>query len=191
MKQLKLRTLLSSLLVMASITVLSPIGASASEWKQSSNGNWWYDKGSSYSINWEQINGTWYFFGEDGVMKTGWIEDGGNWYYLTSSGAMAHDTYIGSYYVNASGQWSTPANNNTSAKRPTTGSNLTGTQGTGGAQDKSAEKALHNGSSGSTSTVGADGRPTTARGNATGTLGSGGEQDKESMDSAHRALNQK
>ena len=30
---------------------------------------------------------------------------GGKWYYLESSGAMASDTWIGEYYVNASGVW--------------------------------------------------------------------------------------
>ena len=37
------------------------------------------------------------------AMATGWRFINGNWYYMYSSGAMAHDTYIGAYYVDSSG----------------------------------------------------------------------------------------
>ena len=38
-------------------------------------------------------------------MLTGWQQIGGKWYYLQSNGAMAADTWIDNYYVDASGAW--------------------------------------------------------------------------------------
>jgi len=73
MRRLKLTKTIASLLIVASILVLNPIGANA-EWKQDSNG-WWNTDGSSYSIGWKEIDGKWYYFGQDGYMKTGWLKD--------------------------------------------------------------------------------------------------------------------
>ncbi|MVX63099.1 hypothetical protein GKZ28_05225 [Clostridium chromiireducens] len=81
----KLRELLSCLLVIASITVLSPIGASASEWKQS-NGQWWYTD-------------------DTGNYVTGWKYIDGNWYYMNEQGWMLHDTTIGGYTLGSNGAW--------------------------------------------------------------------------------------
>lgn len=53
-------------------------------WKSDSNG-WWYTEGNSYSTGWKNIDG--------------------NWYYFYSNGYMAHDVFIGNYYVNSSGAW--------------------------------------------------------------------------------------
>ena len=56
---------------------------------------------------WQTIYGKKYYFGgaNDGVMKTGWQKIGGNWYYFggANDGAMKTNTWIGNYYVNASG----------------------------------------------------------------------------------------
>ena len=54
---------------------------------------------------WEKVGDDWYHFDENGYMQTGWVEVNGTWYFLTESGAMAHDTYVGSYYVDGSGAW--------------------------------------------------------------------------------------
>ena len=54
---------------------------------------------------WVYLDGYWYYFNDSGAMETGWIYTGGYWYYLYSDGKMAADTYIGDYYVNASGAW--------------------------------------------------------------------------------------
>lgn len=62
---------------------------------------------------WQKINGYWYYFnkvsdsyGYEGMMaKSGWRYIGGVWYYFYSDGTMAHDTWIGSYYVNSNGAW--------------------------------------------------------------------------------------
>ena len=38
-------------------------------------------------------------------MQTGWLNLDGTWYYLNADGSMACDTWIGTYYVDASGSW--------------------------------------------------------------------------------------
>ena len=40
-------------------------------------------------------------------MLTGWQCAGGIWYWLGSSGAMAHDRWVGDYYVTSSGAMAT------------------------------------------------------------------------------------
>lgn len=75
--------------------------------------NDWINKNGWYHLNedgtmdkgWNKINNNWYYFTSSGTMKTGWYKDGSNWYYLDLDGSMAHDTYIGSYYINSNGVW--------------------------------------------------------------------------------------
>lgn len=80
--------------------------ASRSEWILSGN-RWWYRHadGSYTSSGWEEIGDSWYYFDSAGWMVTGWQWVGDKCYYLTASGAMAADTWIGEYYVDASGAW--------------------------------------------------------------------------------------
>ena len=75
-------------------------------WVQNTTG-WWYQRANgTYPANeWEKVGDDWYHFDENGYMQTGWVEVNGTWYFLTESGAMAHDTYVGSYYVDGSGAW--------------------------------------------------------------------------------------
>ena len=56
---------------------------------------------------WQYIGGKWYYLGlpQDGSMKTGWQLVDGTWYYMYANGDMAHDTWIGRYYVNSWGAW--------------------------------------------------------------------------------------
>ena len=61
--------------------------------------------GSFAKAEWEPVNGTWYHFDENGYMQTGWLNLDGTWYYLNDDGSMAKDTWIGTYYVDASGAW--------------------------------------------------------------------------------------
>lgn len=76
-------------------------------WKQV-GGTWYYFDDSGYMLTgWQKINGTWYYMDNSGAMLTGWQQINGTWYYMYDSGAMASDTYIGSYYVDASGAWIT------------------------------------------------------------------------------------
>jgi len=83
MKKLKLSKVIASLLIVASVLALNPVGASA-EWKQDSNG-WWNTEGSSWSVGWRQIDGKWYYFGQDGY--------------------MVHDTTIDGYNIGSDGTW--------------------------------------------------------------------------------------
>lgn len=53
---------------------------------------------------WKNKNGNWYYY-DNGIMKSGWIYDNGKWYYLGYNGVMAHDCFVGEYYVNSSGEW--------------------------------------------------------------------------------------
>ena len=48
----------------------------------------------------------WYYY-KNGVMLTGWQVVNGTWYYMEENGLMASDTWIGDYYVDASGAWIT------------------------------------------------------------------------------------
>ncbi|MDR5587564.1 N-acetylmuramoyl-L-alanine amidase family protein [Clostridium aquiflavi] len=86
MKSARLKKIIAAVMALSIVASVSPVGASAA-WKQDSNG-WWNDKGSSYSVSWENINNTWYYFGQDGYMKTGWVNNNGAWYYTDASGAM-------------------------------------------------------------------------------------------------------
>lgn len=97
MKKLKL---ISSILLVASVLTLSPIGVNASSvrevWQKDSKG-WWYgtENGSWWATGWKLIDGNWYYFDED-------------------MGYMAHDTTIDGYYLNSNGAWTTsvPTGNN-------------------------------------------------------------------------------
>ncbi|MBE6086490.1 MAG: cell wall-binding protein [Clostridium beijerinckii] len=82
MKKLKLTKVIASVLVVASILLLNPIGASA-EWQQNSNG-WRYAEGDSYAKGWRYISGNWYYFGTFGYMDKNKDVDG---WYLDDSGA--------------------------------------------------------------------------------------------------------
>ena len=56
---------------------------------------------------WQKVGAYWYLLGgqDDGAMKTGWQKVDGKWYYLDKVGAMASSTWVGPYWVNASGAW--------------------------------------------------------------------------------------
>ncbi|WP_294404115.1 leucine-rich repeat protein [uncultured Clostridium sp.] len=78
---------------------------------------YYLDESSTSSIGimktgWQKINGYWYYFnkssdnGIEGMMRKGWQYIDGNWYYFYyGDGKMAANTWIGGYYVNASGAW--------------------------------------------------------------------------------------
>ena len=80
-------------------------GAMATGWLND-GGTWYYlQESGAMATGWIQLGGTWYYLQANGAMVTGWLNDGGTWYYLQESGAMASNTYVGPYYVNASGAW--------------------------------------------------------------------------------------
>jgi len=88
----KFKRLLASFITVISLLALNPVVAHA-EWKSNSTG-WWYTEGNSYAQWWKQIDGKWYYFYSDGY--------------------MAHDEYIGDYYLNSNGAWTTASASSTS-----------------------------------------------------------------------------
>ena len=75
---------------------------------QGTNTGWYYlDPSGAMHTGWLKDNDAWYYLGgaNDGAMKVGWQQVGGTWYYLNTDGKMAADTWIGNYYVDASGKW--------------------------------------------------------------------------------------
>lgn len=110
------KRLIVSFVMVITLLAVVPTVAHA-EWRQSVNG-WWYSQvGSSYALGWTQIDGKWYYFDPNGYMKTGWINDGGNWFYTYGDGIMAHDTTIDGCYLSSSGAWTTsiPTQNTTTS----------------------------------------------------------------------------
>ncbi len=72
-----------------------------------SQGRWWYCRGDGGypAAKWEIIDGTRYYFDRNGWMATGWQVIDGKWYYFDAGGKMLTDTWIGDYYVDATGVW--------------------------------------------------------------------------------------
>lgn len=58
----------------------------------------------SANAEWECDTTDWYYTDGDSYL-TGWQFLDGNWYYFYSDGYMAHDCWIGNYYLNSSGAW--------------------------------------------------------------------------------------
>lgn len=96
MKKSKLTKIISSLLAVAFVLALNPIGASA-EWRQNSTG-WWYSEGSSWATGWKQIDG--------------------NRYYFNSNGYMAKNTIVDNYYINGEGEGTALVSNDLPIKIP-------------------------------------------------------------------------
>lgn len=77
-------------------------------------GQWYYldpNYGGQMAYNgWLQIDGKWYCFAPSGFMYANtWIRFYYNgkpyYYYLKADGSMAHDEWVGEFYVNARGEW--------------------------------------------------------------------------------------
>ena len=76
------------------------------DWKKDEKGTKYQRANGSFAkAEWEQVGETWYHFDASGYMQTGWLNLDGTWYYLNDDGSMAKDTWIGTYYVDASGAW--------------------------------------------------------------------------------------
>ena len=104
---------------------LGSSGVMATGWLKD-GGKWYYLNGSGImQVGWVKVGGSWYYLGNAGSMFTGWLKQSniwyylngsgamlngwqqikGKWYYFYSSGKMAANTKIGSYFVNANGEW--------------------------------------------------------------------------------------
>lgn len=109
MKRLILIKVMACALLVASVAVLNPIGASA-EWRKDNNG-WWYTEGNSYAKGLRDIDGKTYYFDSNGYMKTGWIQDSyyGTWRYFYPDGDMASNTVIDGCELDEDGTWIKPS----------------------------------------------------------------------------------
>lgn len=94
-------------------TYHNPDGSLVYGWAQY-KGSWYYldpNYGGQMAYNgWLQIDGKWYCFAPSGFMYANtWIRFyyGGKpyYYYLKADGSMAHDEWIGEFYVNNCGEW--------------------------------------------------------------------------------------
>ena len=96
----KFRKILSGFIVLLAIMAINPVSANA-EWRSDTTG-WWYTEGSSCATGWKYIDG--------------------NWYYFYSDGYMAHNCWIGNYYLNSNGAWTTdiPSSTDTNNSTQTT-----------------------------------------------------------------------
>ena len=104
MKQ-KVVALLTAAVLAAGGGIVGGLDVQAAQWHQDGYG-WWLqeDGGTGYAVNgWRQVDGSWYYFDGSGYMLTGWQNLGGTWYYMYDNGVMAANTWIGNYYLGASG----------------------------------------------------------------------------------------
>ena len=84
---------------------LNGSGAMQTGWLNQS-GTWYYlNSSGSMQTGWLRQSGTWYYLTESGSMKTGWYQISTKWYYSYSSGALAVNTTVDGYTVNANGEW--------------------------------------------------------------------------------------
>lgn len=68
------------------------------------SGKWYYmNFDGAMQLGWNYINDSWYHMDSNGAMETGWTYVDGEWYYMYSSGVMAHNTWIGDYFVGSNG----------------------------------------------------------------------------------------
>ena len=68
------------------------------------NDSWYHmDSNGAMQTGWNYISGKWYHMNLNGAMETGWTYVDGEWYYMYSSGVMAHNTWIGDYFVGSNG----------------------------------------------------------------------------------------
>ena len=90
-----------------------PDGSLIYGWAQY-KGQWYYldpNYGGQMAYGgWLQINGKWYCFAPSGYMYANtWIRFYYNgkpyYYYLQQDGSMAHDCWVGEFYVNSKGEW--------------------------------------------------------------------------------------
>ena len=78
-------------------------GAMVTGWKQIGTKWYYFNAGGVMLTGWQKLGSDWYYFNASGVMLTGWQKIGTKWYYFYYNGKMAHDTYIGRYYLDSNG----------------------------------------------------------------------------------------
>ena len=75
-------------------------------WLTLQNTTYYMTSSGTMATGWINLDGIWYYFAGNGAMYGGgWHIINNTYYYMYSNGSMAADTWIGSYYVDASGAW--------------------------------------------------------------------------------------
>ena len=86
-------------------------GAMKTGWQKVYGKYYWLGASNDGAMKtgWQTVYGKRYYLGgaNDGAMKTGWQQISGNWYYFggANDGSLKTNTWIGNYYVDASGKW--------------------------------------------------------------------------------------
>ena len=107
----------------SSCSYIEDDGERATGWERIKKKWYYFNYYGIMQTGWQQIGNTWYYFYSSGEMATGWLKQGSSWYYLKGSGAMAtgwaqiggqwyhfnnsgrmsSSTWVGDYYLTASG----------------------------------------------------------------------------------------
>ncbi len=95
MEKLKLTKIVAGTLVIASVLVVNPIGASA-EWKQDGR-SWWYTEGSSWAKGWRVIDGSLYYFDQKGCLVYSTPNEFEREYGLNGNGQFTNVTIRGAW----------------------------------------------------------------------------------------------
>ena len=81
-------------------------GSAATGWRKVSGAWYLLENDGSMVTGWYEVSGKRYYLTESGRLATsGWMQLEGAWYYVQADGSVATDCWIGSYYVDKTGEW--------------------------------------------------------------------------------------
>ena len=81
-------------------------GSAATGWRKVSGAWYLLENDGSVVTGWYEVSGKRYYLTESGRLATsGWMQLEGAWYYVQADGSVATDCWIGSYYVDKTGEW--------------------------------------------------------------------------------------
>ena len=81
-------------------------GSAATGWRKVSGAWYLLENDGSMVTGWHEVSGKRYYLTESGRLATsGWMQLEGAWYYVQADGSVATDCWIGSYYVDKTGEW--------------------------------------------------------------------------------------
>lgn len=80
-------------------------GSAATGWRKVSGAWYLLENDGSMVTGWYEVSGKRYYLTESGRLATsGWMQLEGAWYYVQADGSVATDCWIGSYYVDKTGE---------------------------------------------------------------------------------------
>ena len=65
---------------------------------------YYLDSNGNPARGWQLIDGRWYYFSDDSIPVTGWQKIDGIFYFLRDDGTLVQDDWVGTTYVNSSGE---------------------------------------------------------------------------------------